>query len=93
MSLGANTRFPVLVSSRQNIAQLLVKSFHQKFKHLVGMALALTKIQRSHVILGLNRFLVKVANSCLDCRKLHLRPEPPQMGPLPSNITQGFGRD
>jgi hypothetical protein len=90
--LDFNTRFPIILSSRQSITRLLVKSFHQKFKHPVGIALALSKLQRNYIILGLNRFLTKVASSCLTCRKLYPKPNPPLMGPLPPEITQGSGR-
>ncbi len=87
-----NTRFLALLSSRQSITLLLVKSFRQKFKRPVGLALALSKLQRNYIILGLNRFLAKVASSCLICRKMHPRPDPPLMGPLPPEITQSSGR-
>ena len=90
--LDFNTRFPVILSSRQSVTRLLVKSFHQKFKHPVGLALALHKIQRNYIVLGLNRFLTKVTNSCLTCRRLCPRPESPLMGPLPPEVTRGSGR-
>jgi hypothetical protein len=90
--LNFNTRFPVILSSRQSITRLLVKSFHQKFKHPVGLALVLSKLQRRYIILGLNRFLTKVTSSCLACRRSYPRPSPPLMGPLPPEITQGSGR-
>jgi hypothetical protein len=63
--LDFNTRFPIILSSRQSITRLLVRSFHQKFKHPVGLALALSKLQRSYVISGLNRCLTKVTSRCL----------------------------
>jgi hypothetical protein len=90
--LNYDMRFPVILSSRQSITRLLVKSFHQKFKHPVGLALALSKLQRHYIILGLNRFLTKVAASCLTCRKMQPKPDPPMMGPLPPEITRGSGR-
>jgi len=90
--LDFDTRFPVLLSGRQSITRLLVKSFHHRFKHPVGTALALAKIQRNHEILGIGRLLTKVANGCLVCRRLHPRSKPRIMGPLPTEITQGSGR-
>jgi hypothetical protein len=90
--LDFDTQFPVLLSSCQIITRLLVKSFHQKLKHPVAPALALSKLQKNYIILGLNRFLAKVANSCLICRKLHPRPESLLMEPLPPEVTQGSGR-
>jgi hypothetical protein len=68
-----------------------MKNFYQKFKHPEGLALALSKLQRNYIILGLNCFLAKVANSCLACKKLYLRPESPLMGQPPPEITQGAG--
>jgi hypothetical protein len=90
--LNFDTCFPVILSSRQSITPLLVKSFHQKFKHPVGHALALSKLQRRYIILGLNRFLTKVTSSCLACKKSYPRPDPPLMGPHPPKITPGSGR-
>jgi hypothetical protein len=86
-----DTRFLVLLSSCQSITRLLVKSFHQKFKHPMGLALALSRLKKNYIILGLNHFLARVTNSCLVCKKLHLKHESPLMGPLPPEITQGSG--
>jgi hypothetical protein len=90
--LAYDTRFPPLLSGRQSIARLLVKSFHYKYGHPVGTTLALAKIQRGFVVLGVKRLLAQVANACLTCKRLHPRPDPPLMGPLPLDITRGTGR-
>jgi hypothetical protein len=42
--LDFNTRFPLILLSRQSIARLLMKSFQQRFKHPVGLALTLSRL-------------------------------------------------
>jgi hypothetical protein len=66
--LSFDERFPVILSCRQSIGRLLVKSFPWKYKHPVGSALMLAKIQKGYVILGISRFLAKITGSCLPCR-------------------------
>jgi len=60
---------------------------HQRFKHPVGMNLAIAKLERKFIILGINREMQKITNRCITCKRQRPTVGQPMMGPLPTDLT------
>ncbi len=85
-NLSEDVRYPVLLTSKDDMTKLMIGSFHLRFKHPVGSALMLAKIQKHHIVLGLNRYTRKLANNCVTCRRMRPVVEPQLLGPLPLDV-------
>ena len=77
-------KFPVILTKRTYLAELIVQAFHHKFEHPVGRNLAKHKVQEAgYRILGLDKLFRIVKSECFICKARENQPLEQQMAPVP----------
>ncbi|XP_026733916.1 uncharacterized protein LOC113498174 [Trichoplusia ni] len=78
---------PVILDGRQRIAQLIIRSYHEKFLH-GNTATVMNEVRQKYWILGLRATLKAVAHGCQWCKLRKSTPAIPPAGDLPSERLQ-----
>ncbi|XP_026731188.1 uncharacterized protein LOC113496223 [Trichoplusia ni] len=84
---GLRKMNPVILDGRQRIAQLIIRSYHEKFLH-GNTATVMNEVRQKYWILGLRATLKAVAHGCQWCKLRKSTPAIPPAGDLPSERLQ-----
>ncbi|XP_026739836.1 uncharacterized protein LOC113502195 [Trichoplusia ni] len=84
---GVRKMNPVILDGRQRIAQLILRSYHEKFLH-GNTATVMNEVRQKYWILGLRATLKAVAHGCQWCKLRKSTPAIPPAGDLPSERLQ-----
>ncbi|XP_026739594.1 uncharacterized protein LOC113502285 [Trichoplusia ni] len=84
---GVRKMNPVILDGRQRIAQLTIRSYHEKFLH-GNTATVMNEVRQKYWILGLRATLKAVAHGCQWCKLRKSTPAIPPAGNLPSERLQ-----
>ncbi len=90
--LGFDTKYPIILSGKEPIAQLVIADYHLRYQHPVGASLALAEIQKRFFVLGLTRQLKRLTSHCITCKKLRPLPGSQLMGPIPKDVIDARSR-
>jgi len=81
--LSYNTRFPVILSLKSKLCELLVTSYHYRFEHTVSIDNVKAKLKDGYHILGLENLLKQVRSRCLTCKKSRAQAHTQRISDLP----------
>ena len=82
-SVPYDTRFPILIPRNHHVTKLIILDIHDKIHHSYGNNYVLSVLrERFWVPKGLQT-VKKIRKSCVQCQRIHGRPQIPQMAPLP----------
>ncbi|XP_026747153.1 uncharacterized protein LOC113508367 [Trichoplusia ni] len=84
---GVRKMNPVILDGRQRIAQLIIRSYHEKFLH-GNTATVMNEVRQKYWILGLRATLQAVPHGCQWCKLRKSTPAIPPAGDLPSERLQ-----
>ena len=81
-------RHPIMLPGSSDIVKLYVRDLHRNMGHL-GREVLLSKLRRTHWIIGGSSLVRQITRNCIICRKIHSRPQAPLMASLPSERVTG----
>ena len=82
-SVPYETRFPILLPRKHHITKLIILDVHDKVFHAYGNNYILSVLRERFWIPKGLQTVKKIRRSCVQCQRVHGRPQIPQMAPLP----------
>ena len=82
-SVPYETRFPILLPRKHHITKLIILDIHDKIHHAYGNNYILSVLRERFWIPKGLQTVKKIRRSCVQCQRIHGRPQIPQMAPLP----------
>lgn len=89
--LNNQTKFPVILDSKQTFTKLLIKFYHEQFNHQ-GQETVINEIKQKYYILKIRSAVKYTSNNCQVCKIFRTNPEIPKMGSLPEERITGRQR-
>uniref|UniRef100_A0A4Y0BFI9 Integrase zinc-binding domain-containing protein n=1 Tax=Anopheles funestus TaxID=62324 RepID=A0A4Y0BFI9_ANOFN len=80
--LHTETKNPMILPKKHTITNLIVKHYHEKYKHKKTETI-IAAIRQRFWIIDLRAVVKNVADKCQKCKNDKARPSPPIMAPLP----------
>lgn len=80
--LHTETKNPIILPKKHTITKLIVKHYHEKYKHKKTETI-IAAIRQRFWIIDLRAVVKNVVDKCQKCKNDKARPSPPIMAPLP----------